>query len=351
MNPEQSSLLDTALKLGLPVEGTKQSLLTQVEIASRLGQNAPYLAVRHALLCQKDGEHGLLAEVWFGPETCAGHYPGSPSIPLVDMGRAMDQAAAISFNGHVGVPMLKRISKLRAESMEVARPDSAYWIWATKENGALVTRLYSSVSGKILATIQGWEYVFASAPSASLNPQFAGLTNLPTAVEIEWLTPIQRDQIVKHIPQTPPFLVLQSGRRGRTSAGAEAVQTISRFRVEEVSGHLGGANLLGPMHYARSLAQSGMLLSSLVGNAGTAVPEVVSAKTIWHDTREYFGPEVEIVTTVICDRTFNRGGLSFVTLNGVVSVQGKPVLGTDSFVYVLIPSAQHPSKQASLHER
>ena len=169
MNTDQVSLFDAAIKLGLPVEGTQQTLLTEAAIAARLSQNPPYLAVHRALLCQKEGEHGLLAEVWFGPETCVGHYPGSPSIPLVDMGRAMDQAAAITSNGHVGIPLLKRIGKLRAESMEMSRPDNVYWVWATKEKGELVTRLYSSASGKMLATIQ----VAGNTTSCPLRPLLA----------------------------------------------------------------------------------------------------------------------------------------------------------------------------------
>ena len=76
MDTEQSFLHNTALKLGLPVEGTLQAVLSEAEISTRLGQIPPYLAVRRALVCQKDAEHALLAEVRFGPETCDGHYPG-----------------------------------------------------------------------------------------------------------------------------------------------------------------------------------------------------------------------------------------------------------------------------------
>lgn len=343
MTPKHSNLLNAATNLGLPVGDARHSLLTTDEIAARLGQNVPYLAVTDALLWQNDAGNEILAEVTFGAEACVGHYPGSPSIPLVDMGRAMDQAAAISLTGHAGIPLLKRINKLRAESMEVARPDSPYWVSATREKGELITRLYSSASGKMLASIQGWEYDFASAPTASRTPQFTDVVDPLIAAAVEWAAPISYEQIAANIPQTPPFLVLRSGRRGRSASGAEVVQTISRFTADHVAGHLGGLNLLGPMHYSRSLAQSGMLLASLVGNAGKEVPEVVSAKTIWYDTREYFGPESEVVTTVTCDRTFSRGGHSFVTLSGVVCVQGKPVLGTESFNYVLVPSEHHPA--------
>lgn len=350
METEQSFLHNTALKLGLPVEGTQQVVLSEAEISARLGQIPPYLAVHRALVCQKDGEYALLAEVRFGPETCEGHYPGSPSIPLVDMGRAMDQAAAVTLNGHAGIPLLKRIAKLRAESMEIARPENPYWVWVTKEKGEIVSHLYSEVSGKMLATIQGWEYDFAAAPVASQIPQFDGFQNPSAALEIQWAESIPRDQIARLIPQAPPFLVLQSARRGRTSSGAEVVKTISKFGTAEVAGHLAGLTVLGPMHYSRSLAQSGMLLAALVGNAGVVVPEVVSGKTIWYDTREYFAPDAEVVTTVVCDRSFSRGGHSFVTLNGVVCAHGKPVLGTDSFAYILVPLAQHPAGSSLCQE-
>ena len=108
-------------------------------------------------------------------------------------------------------------------------------------------------------------------------------------------------------------------------------------------GHFGGLTVLGPMHYSRSLAQSGMLLAALVGNVGAVVPEVVSGKTIWYDTREYFAPDAEVVTAVLCDRSFSRGGLSFVTLSGDVTIHGKLVFGTDSFAYILVPRSKHPA--------
>ena len=219
MDTEQSSLLNTALKLGLPVEDTKQNVLNETEISERLGQVAPYLALRRALVCQKDGEHSLLAEVRFGPNTCDGHYPGSPSIPLVDMGRAMNQAAAATFNGQTGIPLLRRIAKLRAESMEVAHPDNPYWVWVTKERGEIVSHLYSSASGNMLATIQGWEYDFATMPVVSKTPQFGALQNPLVALEFQWMESFHHDQITKLIPQAPPFLVLQSARRGRTASG------------------------------------------------------------------------------------------------------------------------------------
>ena len=336
-----------ATKLGVCLGGTQPTILAEAEIAERIGQGRPYLTVRGALICGKDGERETLAEVSFPPETCAGHYPSSPSIPLVDMGRAMDQVAAISLDSRRGIPLLRRISKLRAESMEAAHPDNAYWVWARKEKGELITRLYSSATGSALASIHGWEYDFAASPVVSGSPQFPGLVMSAGADEIEWSDPIHSDQIGKCIPQTPPFLVLKSGRRGRVSSGAEVVQTISRFEAHHVAGHMCGADLLGPMHYSRSLAQSGMLLAALVGNAGAVVPEVVSAKTIWYDTREYFAPDAEVVTTVICDRNFVRGGNAFVTMTGVVCIHDKPVLGTDSFNYVLIPDAQHPATKAN----
>ena len=242
-----------------------------------------------------------------------------------------------------GIPLLKRISKLRAESMEMADPTSAYWIWVVRERDELVARLYSSRTGKPVATIQGWEYDFSPMPTASREPRFAALVGCAAPTDITWLEQIDQESIKHHIPQTPPFLVLQSARIGRAASGADVVQTVSRFGAAEVSGHIAGVDLLGPMHYSRSLAQTGMLLSAIVGKDRNAVPEVVNAKVIWHDTREYFGPEEEVITTAVCDRNFSRAGHTFVTLSGTVSVRGKHVLGTESFVYVLVPRDQHPA--------
>jgi len=343
MTPEQISLEEVARKLGLQIDGCELSVLTPNDIATRLRQTPPYLALTRALLCSNGESSALLAEAHFPPEICDGHYPGSPSIPLVDMGRAMDDAAAVWLcrNGHV--PLLKRISKLRAESMEVTRPGTPYFIRVSQEKGEVVTKLYSSVTYQPLATIQGWQYDFVSVPEISSAPRFEADAAVQIKTAITWQNEIDQAELLRRIPQSPPFFVLKSAKRGVTATDSHVVRTISRFKIESVSGHFTGLDALGPMHYSRSLAQTGMLMASLCGELQEVVPEVVSAKTIWYDTREYFRPDVEVETIVFHERSFSRGGMSFVTLNGIVLVHGKPVLGTDSFVYVLVPRAQHPA--------
>jgi len=343
MNMEKTGFSQVGSKFGLSPEWHLSSEIGYEEIADLLHQERPYLALQRASRWQRNGESGVLAEVRFESGVCDGHYPGSATIPLVDMGRVMDQAAGLTSNSQGKIPLLKRISKLRAESMEVARPDSSYWIWAFPEKGELITRLYSDTSTSILASIQGWEYDFAVSVDGSEQPRFVATEGAVENVEVKWIEEIDSERIARLIPQAPPFFVLQSAWNGNTSTGADVVKSFSSFKIDHVAGHLDGIHLLGPMHYARSLAQTGMLLAALVGGSENAVPEVVSAKTIWYDTREYFGPEVEVMTTVVCDRKFGRGGLSFVTMNGIVSVRGKAVLGTDSFVYVLLPRATHPA--------
>ena len=343
MTTEQNSLEEVARKLGLPIDGCLLSVLTPTDIAARLRQTPPYLALTRALLCSNGESSELLAEAHFPPEVCDGHYPGSPSIPLVDMGRVMDDAAAVFLcrNGHI--PLLKRIAKLRAESMEVAHLDTPYFIRVSQEKGEVVAKLFSSFTYQPLATIQGWQYDFVSAPEISSAPRFAADAAVQIKSTITWLNEIDQTELSRRIPQSPPFFVLKSAKRGVTETGGHVVRTISRFKAEVVSGHFTGLDALGPMHYSRSLAQTGMLMASLCGELQEVVPEVVSAKTIWYDTREYFRPDVEVETLVFHERSFTRGGMSFVTLNGVVLVQGKPVLGTDSFVYVLVPRSQHPA--------
>lgn len=78
------------------------------------------------------------------------------------------------------------------------------------------------------------------------------------------------------------------------------------------------------------------------------MPEVVSGKSIWHDTREYFAPDVEITTTVVCNRVFTRGGSTFVNVHGHVEVQGKAVLATEGFTYILVPTDKHPATRKPL---
>ncbi len=119
MKSEHASLLATAQKLGLPTGAiSEQRSLAKEDIAKRLGQRPPYLAICHGLVCANGEGSDLLVEASFPQEICMGHYPGRPSIPLVDMGRAMAQAAAASLSRSAGIPLLKRISKLRAESRE-----------------------------------------------------------------------------------------------------------------------------------------------------------------------------------------------------------------------------------------
>jgi hypothetical protein len=343
MTTEQISLEEAARKLGLQIDGCELSVLTPTNIAARLRQTPPYLALTRALLCSNGESSELLAEAHFPPEICDGHYPGSPSIPLVDMGRAMDEAAAVWLCRNHHVPLLKRISKLRAESMEAARPGTPYFIRVSQEKGEVLTKLFSSVSYQPLATIQGWQYNFVSVPEISSTPRFEADAAVQIKSAITWLNEIDQTELSHRIPQLPPFLVLKSAKLGITETGGHVVSTISGFKTEAVSGHFTGLDALGPMHYSRSLAQTGMLMASLCGELQEVVPEVVSAKAIWYDTREYFRPEVEVETIVFHERSFSRGGLSFVTLNGVVLVHGQTVLGTDSFVYVLVPRAQHPA--------
>jgi len=84
MEAEQSSLFKISIGIGFRVEDTGQIFLTQPEIPEHLGQTPQYLAFTRALLSQKYGKDGLPAEVLFGPTTCDGRDPGSPSIPLAD---------------------------------------------------------------------------------------------------------------------------------------------------------------------------------------------------------------------------------------------------------------------------
>src|SRR5262249_11460255 len=162
-------------------------------------------------------------------------------------------------------------------------------------------------------TIQGWQYDFAAKPEASSAPRFEADVAAQIKAPISWQSEIDQAELSRRIPQTPPFFVLKSAKRGVTETVGHVVRTAARFSTEEISGHCTGMDVLGPMHYSRSLAQTGMLMASLFGGAQDVVPEVVSAKTIWHDTREYFSPQTEIETIVFHERSFSRGGMSFVT--------------------------------------
>src|SRR5438067_353862 len=96
MNQETATILTEVQALQLPLLSADRRLRTKDQIAARLRQMPPYLVLERALLFLRSGSPlALLAEVRFPTGVCDGHYLGKPCVPLVDMGRAMDQAASL----------------------------------------------------------------------------------------------------------------------------------------------------------------------------------------------------------------------------------------------------------------
>jgi hypothetical protein len=223
MKYEDPSMSSTAHRLG--IAATDYRYLSQLEISDALAQQPPYLSLQEAAVYNQDGmPHDVLAKARFGLEICDGHYPGCPSIPLVDSGRVMDQTTALlavsrSEVARGKIPLLRRVSRLRAESMETLRPDDFYWIWAATNNDRFVTRLYSGAERTLISTIEGWDYDFAERPSFG---QRVEEVVEPHTEDTSWFNceqTLDEESIMDRIPQRPPFLVLNEANVGRTLDG------------------------------------------------------------------------------------------------------------------------------------
>jgi len=328
----------------LPDRWRRIAVLESGAIEAALGMRYPYLAVRRAAKYQDGEEQAVLAEVRFGAACCDGHYPACPSVPLVDMGRAMDQAAALLLTPSAHPPRLVAIRALRCEAARVAPPEEAYLVLARRSGAEVVARVLTRAGGVGLASIHGWEHAVDGAPPLSRVPRFATYTRATDECpEVRWQERLDRAALDRLTPQRPPFRVLEAGRVGADARGAVAVQTVARMQRDQVVGHFAGVDALGPMHYARALAQTGMLVASLVTGSDDGVPEVVGGKGLRHDAREYFAAGSEIVTTAWCERTSRRMGRSFVVVRGRVEVEGKPVLWSDGLTYALVARCEHPA--------
>jgi len=143
-------------------------------------------------------------------------------------------------------------------------------------------------------------------------------------------------------PERRPFWIITRACVGQFADGRRVLRTHARFDATMTAGHFADRTVLGPVHLSRALAQSGMLLTSLAAETSAAVPEVVAIKRLTFDHGSYQAADSDVVTEVICERVFTRGGRQFANVRGSVWVNGAPRLETDQFTYVLIPRAEHP---------
>ena len=318
------------------------------QITKSISQSAPYLLLHSAsTLLLEDGRQCIVAETNFPAQICEGHYPGAPTVPLVDMGRAMDQAAALfasqSSDARPGIPLLLGIDRLRAGNVSFCPADVHCVIVAERPASQINTRMYLVSSNDLIATIDGWEYDFGFPEISSSDSPFKSSAILEKYHPCNKCIDIGPEQIFDLIPQRPPFLVISDAIFGLAHDGAPVVHSFASFPDAAVKGHFCDCSILGPMHYSRCLAQSGMLLSSLVAGPSAAIPEVVQTKMSHHDTSRYFSSCATVETYVRCEKFLARGNLTLVIVSGVTLVRGHQTAGTDEFKYVMVPREKHPS--------
>lgn len=366
-----------ALRLGLPLPDCESTLLGSAEISDIIQHLPPYLVLTDALCsCQgrsivlngrvndhnpnsfctelvpessaKDGNSMfVLARASYSTADCDGHYPGWPSLPLTEIARSMDQAAtlfaAISSQSRKGlVPLLRSISKLKGGSIEWYDANCSYLIWVSVQNSEIVTRFFMDTHQEPIVTISGWSYDYTEEIDVhSAAPDLASTSDECHSTEIDRLG------IMDIIPQAPPFLILDHTSVFQDEAGKATVNSCAHVLPSMVKGHLGRNGLLGPMHYSRALAQSGMVLCAEEFGSSSFVPEVASAGGLWYDTGCYCDVMNHIRVEAKIDRRIEKRSIRMAVVSGAVYCCGRKVYGAESLNYIMIPRNQHPATTES----
>ncbi|NTW82737.1 MAG: hypothetical protein HGB36_05140 [Chlorobiaceae bacterium] len=338
-----NEMIEKATGLCCPVTRNNCRLYNEPEISSIIRHGQPYLVLTHAIYGRTNSsESFLFARASFPESDCSGHYPGFPSLPLTEIGRSMDQAAALftslsrsDMSG--GIPLLNRITKLKGGSIE--RYDSAEpcWIWVSNHNSETRTIFYLDSKPSPYATIEGWSYDFISD-----NDFNSIISENKKAKKEHAVSGLDRLEIMKLIPQTPPFLILDSVHISSENNGNANILAQASVLQKMKNGHLGLNTLLGPMHLSRALAQSGMVLCAQALPFSDFIPEVSSAYGIWYDTRSYFQSDNIIVHARI-DKFSSKRLLNMAQVSGSVYCEGREVYGADCLNYILIPREAHPA--------
>ena len=341
-------MIETAALLGLSVTAETCLFCEESEISSIIRHTPPYLLLTHAL-CGRSGSSLLFvfARAFFLERECDGHYPGFPALPLTEIGRAMDQTAAL-FAGYAEsanagkIPLLLRIAKLKGGRIERFDPANPCWIWASTHNGELRTTLYSGSLSSPLASIEGWTYDFKNenefqlslSESLQMPPDLSG-------------TGLDRNEIMKLIPQTPPFLILESATISHEQNGHATISAHAHVHPEMKAGYLGRDAILGPMHCSRALAQSGMVLCTSVLPVSDFIPEVASAYSIWYDTNCYFHKQTDVTVIARIENIISKKRLNMAKVSGSVFCNSRQVYGAESLNYILIPRDEHPAGRSN----
>jgi 3-hydroxymyristoyl/3-hydroxydecanoyl-(acyl carrier protein) dehydratase len=337
-------MLEKAALLGLPVTAETLQFCDESEISSIIRHTPPYLLLTHAL-CGRSGSSVLFvfARASFSERECDGHYPGFPSLPLTEIGRAMDQTAAL-FAGYAEsagagkIPLLRRIAKLKGGRIERFDPINPCWIWASSHNGELRTTLFSGSLSSPLAAIEGWTYDFKSE-----NEFESSLSESRLVPPDLSCTELDRNDLMKLIPQAPPFLILESATISKEQNGHATISAHAKVLPEMKAGHLGRDTILGPMHCSRALAQSGMVLCAAVLPLPDFIPEVASAYSIWYDTSCYFQNQSDLTVISRIENVISKKSLNMAKVSGSLFCNGREVYGAESLNYILIPRHEHPA--------
>ena len=337
-------MVEKALLLGLPVTAETVQLCEESEISSIIRHTPPYLLLTHAL-CGRSGSSVLFvfARASFSERECDGHYPGFPSLPLTEIGRAMDQTAAF-FAGYAEstgagkIPLLRRIAKLKGGRIERFDPLNPCWIWASLHNGELRTTLFSGTLSSPLASIEGWTYDFNTDNEfeSSLSE------NLLVSPDVS-CSELDRNDLMKLIPQAPPFLILESATISKEPNGHATISAHAQVLPEMKAGYLGQDSILGPMHCSRALAQSGMVLCTAVLPFPDVIPEVASASRIWYDTSCYFKNQNDVTVIARIENVISKKSLNMAKVSGSLFCKGREIYGAESLHYILIPRHEHPA--------
>ena len=346
MNSEE--MVEKAALLGLPVTAETIQYCAESEISSIIRHTPPYLVLTHALL----GLSGssllfVFARASFSERECDGHYPGFPSLPLTEIGRAMDQTAAL-FAGYAEsagagkIPLLRRIAKLKGGRIERFDPINPCWIWASSHNGELRTTLFSGSLLSPLASIEGWTYDFKT--DNEFESSLSESLPVPPGVSCAEL---DRHDLIKLIPQAPPFLILESASISKELNGHATISARAHVLPEMKAGYLGRDTILGPMHCSRALAQSGMVLCTAVLPFPDFIPEVASAYHIWYDTSCYFQNQNNVTVVARIESVISKKSLNMARVSGSLFCNGREIYGAESLNYILIPRHEHPAGRSN----
>lgn len=352
MTTQNDELIIVAQRLSLPVTAEKHLFLDQPDISEIIHQAPPYLVITQAVIgISRSSPQFIFARAAFRDDVCIGHYPQYPSLPLIDIGRAMDQSAALfatnlhdTFNGKV--PLVRRLARLKGGRIEKFTPSTSHWIWVSSLRDCISATFFSSERIEPLATISGWSYEFCDPSSFPhrIAPTAATLTENGHAFTIT--DDLDSAAIRQRVPQAPPFLILQSAHIGYDVNGSLTIHARAHCPAALVRGHIAGECVLSPVHYLRALAQTGMVLCSYSPTTTVCIPEVISSRNIWYDTSVYFPPSCDISVVARVEQTSQRQGVSLISVSGAVQVCGREVLGTEGFTYALIPRETHPATMA-----